>query len=125
MLCAEKKKRKESQNEWYFPSIYLQGEEVELTQVISTVKARGQVEKWLLELERIMKETVLSQICDSIESYSDEEFNDWIFRWPGQCVNINNNSFISAMSGVCSSFYVMASLSKGSHNFSDQFYKRH
>lgn len=68
----------------------LQGEEVELTQVISTVKARGQVEKWLLELERVMKETVLAQIGDSIESYSNEEFNDWIFHWPGQFVNINN-----------------------------------
>lgn len=66
------------------------GEEVELTQTISTAKARGQVEKWLLELERIMKDTVHSQIFDAFESYSSDEFTAWISHWPGQFVCMRN-----------------------------------
>lgn len=59
---------------------------MELTQVISTAKARGQVEKWLHELELVMKETVLARIFDAIESYAEQEFCDWIVQWPGQFV---------------------------------------
>lgn len=61
---------------------------MELIQTISTAKARGQVEKWLLDLERVMKETVLAQIFDAFESYPTEEFGSWISHWPGQFVCI-------------------------------------
>lgn len=62
-------------------------------QTISTAKARGQVEKWLLELERVMKETVGAQIFDAIESYSSQEFGEWILQWQGQFVCINSHMF--------------------------------
>lgn len=68
----------------------MQGEEVELIQTISTAKARGQVEKWLLEVEAVMKETVKFQIFDTFESYATEEFGAWISRWPGQFVCIHS-----------------------------------
>lgn len=63
---------------------------MELIQTVSTAKARGQVEKWLLELERVMKETVLAQIFDTFESYPTEEFSAWISHWPGQFVCIQS-----------------------------------
>lgn len=69
---------------------------MELIQTISTAKARGQVEKWLKELERIMKETVLEKIFDAYESYASDEFGAWITHWPGQfvCIDLNIDSSI-------------------------------
>lgn len=67
--------------------VVAQGEEIELTGTISTAKARGQVEKWLLELERLMKDTILMQICSAIDDYTTKAYEEWILLWPTQCVS--------------------------------------
>lgn len=46
-----------------------EGEEVKLCDVISTVQARGQVEKWLLELEKDMIKSVHFMVGAAIEHY--------------------------------------------------------
>lgn len=46
-----------------------EGEEVRLADVISTSQARGQVEKWLLDLEKDMKKSVHFMVGASIEDY--------------------------------------------------------
>ncbi|XP_017857964.1 PREDICTED: dynein heavy chain 7, axonemal [Drosophila arizonae] len=61
-------------------------EVVVLADVISTAKARGQVEKWLLELEIDMKKSLHQKISEAFYSYVKMQRNIWVLSWPGQCV---------------------------------------
>ncbi|XP_073827136.1 dynein heavy chain at 36C [Musca autumnalis] len=61
-------------------------EEVELVDVISTAKARGQVEKWLLELELDMKKSIHKKMSEAFYSYPNSVRHEWVLIWPGQCV---------------------------------------
>ncbi|XP_044001131.1 dynein axonemal heavy chain 7-like isoform X2 [Aphidius gifuensis] len=61
-------------------------EEVELVDIISTSQARGQVEKWLLELEKNMKKSIKYIIKQSIDAYPIKKRTNWVLEWPGQCV---------------------------------------
>lgn len=63
-----------------------EGEEVTLDIVISTSKARGQVEKWLLDLEKTMKKSIHNQILLSYEDYQNSIRHEWVLKWPGQCI---------------------------------------
>lgn len=62
------------------------GEEIELLEVISTSKARGQVEKWLQDLEKIMKKSIHFQINSAFEDYATHLRHEWVLVWPGQCI---------------------------------------
>lgn len=61
-------------------------EVVILSDVISTAKARGQVEKWLLELEIDMKKSLHQKISEAFYSYVKMNRNLWVLSWPGQSV---------------------------------------
>lgn len=61
-------------------------EEIELNEEISTVKARGQVEKWLLELEILMKKSIHYKVKCCYENYPEIIREKWVLVWPGQCV---------------------------------------
>lgn len=63
-----------------------EGEKVPLIEPIITAAARGQVEKWLLELEFSMKKSVHNTIAESIKAYMKKERHQWVLEWPGQGV---------------------------------------
>lgn len=78
-----------------------EGEEVLLEDVISTEKARGQVEKWLLELEQSMKKTVRSQLLKSFEDFAETPRQEWVLKWPGQCIQSNSMTYWTMEISAC------------------------
>lgn len=63
-----------------------EGEIVKLSFSINTVKARGQVEKWLVDLELSMKTTVRNVIGQAFLAYQKTIRHEWVVQWPGQAV---------------------------------------
>ncbi|XP_011505820.1 PREDICTED: dynein heavy chain 7, axonemal [Ceratosolen solmsi marchali] len=63
-----------------------EGELVPLCDIISTVAARGQVEKWLIDLEIGMKKSIKDRVNKAIDAYPTKPRTVWVLEWPGQTV---------------------------------------
>ncbi|GJQ73710.1 DNAH3 [Trypoxylus dichotomus] len=63
-----------------------EGEVVPFTSKITPSDAKGMVEKWLLQVEQVMLQSMKSITNDAVASYSDNDRRDWILTWPGQTV---------------------------------------
>lgn len=63
-----------------------EGEEVDILEIISTSIARGQVEKWLIELESEMRKSVRHMVDQAIAAYHITARTAWVLEWPGQTV---------------------------------------
>ncbi|KAG1698535.1 Dynein heavy chain 7, axonemal [Nymphon striatum] len=63
-----------------------EGEEVQFQKSVCTADARGQVEKWLLQVQNEMLGSIHSVLKAALQDYSDDTRSTWITKWPGQVV---------------------------------------
>nr|XP_033343017.1 dynein heavy chain 7, axonemal [Megalopta genalis] len=59
---------------------------VNLVDIVSTAAARGQVEKWLVELEAIMRRSIRHMVEQAMQAYPRKQRKDWVLDWPGQTI---------------------------------------
>lgn len=65
-----------------------EGEVIQMDRVVdpeSTVN-KGNVEKWLLEIEAIQWESIRTLTSNSIEDYIRKPRKEWILKWPAQVI---------------------------------------
>ncbi|XP_074644244.1 dynein axonemal heavy chain 1-like [Tubulanus polymorphus] len=67
-----------------------EGEEVPFKEVMYP---SGNVEDWLLEVERVMKESLRQIIKESLKNYVEVKRTDWVLNWPGQVVIAGSQTF--------------------------------
>ncbi|GAB1599971.1 hypothetical protein Ahia01_000274600, partial [Argonauta hians] len=53
---------------------------------VRPAKAKGMVEKWLLEVQITMISSMRQVIHESLDAYSANPRNKWVIEWPGQVV---------------------------------------
>lgn len=63
-----------------------ENEQVRLKEVIEPAQAKGAVEKWLLQVEKVMQSSVHHQITNSMRAYAETNRSKWVLEWPGQVV---------------------------------------
>jgi dynein heavy chain, axonemal len=68
--------------------ISAEGETVTFTKKIDVNEGdkKGNVEKWMLEIETQMRRTLRECCRDSLKAYSQTPRPDWVAQWPGQIV---------------------------------------
>ena len=47
---------------------------------------KGNVEKWMLEIEKVMRQSLKLLTLNSIQDYYNNERTKWVAKWPGQIV---------------------------------------
>ena len=73
--------------------ISVEKEQVPFKTLIDTNKARGSVEKWLVEVEERMFDSIHQQTQLGLEDYSTKERHDWVLQWPGMVVLVVTGMF--------------------------------
>ncbi|CAH8660135.1 unnamed protein product [Schistosoma rodhaini] len=63
-----------------------ESESVPFVTKIHPAKAKGMVEKWLLQVEDVMLSSLRKVIADSVHAYPDILRKKWVLDWPGQVV---------------------------------------
>lgn len=63
-----------------------QNEYIPFSGRIYFAEMKGFIEKWMIQLEDNMKSSIRDICQDTITSYSNYSFRDWILSWPGQTV---------------------------------------
>ncbi|EFJ29004.1 inner arm dynein 3-2 [Selaginella moellendorffii] len=66
--------------------ISAEGEVVPLVEKFNPKAAQGAVEKWLLQVEEGMLQSLQEQCSSSVISYAETVREKWVLEWPGQIV---------------------------------------
>ena len=61
-------------------------EVVQFSRTIVPEEAKGLVEKWLLQVEEVMKLSLREVMAKAVEAYPSDPRNEWVLSWPGQVV---------------------------------------
>jgi dynein heavy chain len=77
-----------------------EGEKVALSTTVSTNDARGSVEKWLLQLEGVMRRSIRDNIARAFEAYAQEPRVQWVQHWPGQVVIAVGQTCVGLVGGL-------------------------
>jgi len=64
--------------------------------VKSTMCVEGMVERWLLQVEEMMVDSVRKVLGESHAAYSDTARNMWVLEWPGQTVICTSSIYWTA-----------------------------
>ncbi|CAG0883772.1 unnamed protein product [Cyprideis torosa] len=73
-----------------------EGEEVEFVEEVIPARARGLVERWLLEVEGVMVASLRNCTKKAVTAYSERPRSKWVLEWPGQVVLCVSNIFWTA-----------------------------
>lgn len=63
-----------------------ENERIDFLRVINTEEAKGSVEKWLIQVEEQMIDSIRHQIHESWKAYKHLPRTQWVQEWPGQIV---------------------------------------
>lgn len=63
-----------------------ENEKVKLKEIIEPASAKGAVEKWLLQVEKVMQASVHQQVASAVRAYAETPRERWVLEWPGQVV---------------------------------------
>ncbi|XP_029639148.1 dynein heavy chain 3, axonemal-like isoform X2 [Octopus sinensis] len=73
--------------------VSVEKEVVPFTISIQPAKAKGMVEKWLLEVQNAMITSMRKVISDSLLAYPDTARRKWVIEWPGQVIICSSSIF--------------------------------
>ena len=63
-----------------------EGEKVPFTKIVDPVLAKGNVEKWLVEVEDVMLRSVKDFHEKAMQNYGHKEREKWVISWQGMAV---------------------------------------
>ena len=61
-----------------------EGELVKMSRIVNPQDAKGAVERWLLQVQQIMFETVRDQCAKALAEYPSVPRSQWVLKWPSQ-----------------------------------------
>ena len=64
----------------------MEHERVPLSRRFNPKQAQGAVEKWLIDAEAIMRDTLKTIIKQALQAHAVTDRSAWLLEWPGQVI---------------------------------------